>query len=95
MNMNTETLSRVQIIEQKIKQALNPQSIEIIDDSSQHIGHAGAEHGAGHYTVIVVAAQFEALSKVKRHQLVYTAIQDMIPNEIHAIQIKALAPDEL
>lgn len=92
--MNTQTLTRVQLIEKKIKDALNPISIEIKDDSAQHIGHAGAERGAGHYSVSVTAAQFENLSKVKRHQLVYAAIQDMIPDEIHAIQIKALTPQE-
>lgn len=85
---------RTEVIESKIKQALNPMQVQVIDDSAQHVGHAGASQGAGHYTVVVVAQQFENLSAIKRHQLVYGAVKDMIPNEIHALQIKAFAPGE-
>lgn len=92
--MNTQTKTRIEIIEEKIKTALNPESLQIIDDSAQHIGHAGASQGAGHYTVIVVSKAFENLNTVKRHQLVYAALKDMIPDEIHAVQIKAQAPGE-
>lgn len=93
--MNTDTKTRIEIIEDKLRSALNPQSIQVIDDSAQHIGHPGASQGAGHYTVIIVSNAFENLSAVKRHQLVYAALQDMIPNDIHAVQIKALTPDQV
>jgi len=72
-------------------QALNPTQLDVIDESYQHIGHAGAANGASHLRVHIVSPQFAGLSPVKRHQRVYEALRDLIPFPIHALAIVASA----
>lgn len=73
---------------------LHPESLEILDDSGKHIGHEGAKGGGGHYQLLVVSAQFHGLSLPARHRMVYDALRPMMQKEIHALSIKAYAPDE-
>jgi len=75
-------------------QALEPVSIEVVDDSARHAGHEGAKSGGGHYNVQIVSPQFEGKSLIERHRLVYDAIGDMMQKEIHALSIRALTPGE-
>lgn len=84
---------RIQLIQDKITAALAPVHFEIVDDSAQHAGHAGAKQG-GHFEVTVVSEQFAGLSLVKRHQLIYAAVQDLMGTEVHALSIKAHTPEE-
>jgi BolA protein len=86
---------RIATIEQRLRAALAPESLEIEDDSHLHAGHAGARGGAGHYGVTVVSDKFQGLNTVERHRLVYDAVRDMMPTEIHALRISAYAPDEI
>lgn len=75
--------------------ALEPESVEIADESAQHAGHAGAKGGGGHYQLIIVSQQFAGKPTVARHRLVYDALRDMMREQIHALSIKAFAPDEI
>ena len=75
--------------------ALAPESIEIRDESEQHIGHEGAKSGGGHYQLVLVSAKFGGLSLPARHRLVYDALGPMMRQTIHALSIKAYAPDEI
>ncbi|MDH5634178.1 MAG: BolA family transcriptional regulator [Gammaproteobacteria bacterium] len=86
---------RAQEIERRLRDTLKPESLEIIDESHLHAGHAGAKGGAGHYVVTIVADAFRNLNTMSRHRLVYTALGDMMPREIHALSIKAFDPDEI
>jgi len=79
---------RLKLIEEKLNAALNPSFLEVIDDSAQHVGHAGAEFGAGHYTVKIAAEVFKEKSRIAAHREVYAVLGDMIPNEIHALRIE-------
>ena len=74
--------------------ALEPQALELRDDSAQHVGHAGSS-GGGHYTLTLVSSQFSGKSRIMRHRIIYQALQDLIPSRIHALSISAHAPDEL
>lgn len=74
--------------------ALQPDSMEVLDDSGKHIGHEGAKSGGGHYQLLLVSAQFHGLSLPARHRMVYDALRPMMHKEIHALSIKAYAPDE-
>ncbi|GBG12635.1 BolA protein [Novimethylophilus kurashikiensis] len=73
--------------------ALAPTKLEIQDDSAQHAGHAG-NRGGGHYTILVESSQFAGKSTIMRHRLVYEAVGDLIPTQIHALSIRAYAPGE-
>lgn len=74
---------------------LHPESVEILDESGAHIGHAGARDGGGHYQLIIVAQAFSQQPLQARHRMVYAALGTLMHKEIHALAIKAYAPDEI
>lgn len=75
--------------------ALEPESLEILDESEKHIGHEGAKSGGGHYRLTIVSRQFAGKPVQARHRLVYDALGAMMKKEIHALTIRAYAPDEI
>jgi BolA protein len=80
-------------IEQKLA-ALQPSRLELVDDSFRHAGHEGAKGGGGHYSLTIVSGQFAGKSTLARHRMVYEALGPMMHREIHALAIRAHAPDE-
>ena len=86
--------SRATLIENRLREAFAPSKIEVHDDSHRHAGHEGAKSGGGHFTVTIVSPQFQGKSPVQRHQMIYQALGAMMKQEIHALSIQALAPDE-
>jgi len=78
------------MIETRLREALTIDSIEIIDESHLHVGHAGAASGGGHFQVTITAADFIGLGTIARHRLVYKALGDALKTDIHALSIKAL-----
>lgn len=76
-----------------LERALTPRSLEIVDDSARHAGHAGAQHG-GHYRVTLVADAFRGRSQLERHRLVYAAVTPLLSGAVHALNIIARTPDE-
>lgn len=85
--------SRVDRLTERL-QALEPDHLEVIDNSHHHAGHAGAADGRGHFSVLVVSKQFAGLNTLRRHRLVYETVGDMMITDIHALSIEALAPGE-
>lgn len=83
----------VELLRQRLA-ILNPLSISIEDDSHIHAGHAGAKNG-GHYSLTIVSAAFAGLGTLARHRLVYDAAGDLMRSAIHALVIRASAPDEV
>jgi len=75
--------------------ALEPTSFELQDESAQHLGHAGWKPGGSHFRLIIVSPRFAGLDRLSRHRMVYDALGPLIRNDIHALAIHALAPDEL
>lgn len=73
--------------------SLKPINLEIQDDSALHAGHKG-NTGGGHFTVKIVSSQFSQKSQIMRHRLVYHLLNDLIPQQIHAISILAISPDD-
>ena len=75
--------------------ALAPESVQVTDDSAAHAGHAGAAPGGNtHWSLVIVARAFAGKPTVARHRMVYAALGELMNNPIHALQIRALAPDE-
>ena len=72
---------------------LEPISVEIQDDSHLHAGHAGSS-GGGHFSLTIVSSQFSGKSRIMRHRAIYQALNDLIPSDIHAVSIRAYAPEE-
>jgi len=74
---------------------LEPEHIEIVDESALHAGHAGARSGGGHYQLTLIAAAFTGQNSMARHRAIYQALGDLMNTRIHALSITALAPGEL
>jgi BolA protein len=77
-----------------LQKQLQPTQLVIDDESHLHAGHAGAAGGAGHFRIRITAQAFSGLNSVARHRLVYGALKEFMPHEIHALAIHALAPNE-
>ena len=73
---------------------LDTVSLDIIDESHKHAGHAGARDGGGHYVLHISSAHFVGKNKVARHRMIYSALGEMMKREIHALTITACTPDE-
>ncbi|CAI8963087.1 BolA family protein [Methylocaldum szegediense] len=87
--MTTDRSARLRTL---LEQAFEPVYLEIVDDSRSHAGHAHA--GGGHFFVTVCSHRFEGRSMLERHRLVYSAVSEMMPGDIHALSITALTPAE-
>lgn len=87
------TAERVAMIEKRLTEVFAPQSLNIVDESHKHVGHASAG-GAGHFAVEIVADAFSGKTLIQRHRLVYDALGDAMNTEIHALSIKASTPAE-
>ena len=74
--------------------ALTPAFVDIHDDSAQHVGHAGAAAGGGHFSLIIVSEQFSGQNRLARHRAVLDRVGDLIPHPVHALAIAAYAPEE-
>ncbi len=80
-------------IEQRLA-GLEPQALQLVDESSHHVGHAEAGNG-GHFSLTIVSGRFSGLSTIERHRQIYRALGPLMQQGIHALAIRALAPDEL
>ncbi|HSG35496.1 MAG TPA: BolA family protein [Sphingomonadaceae bacterium] len=82
-------------IEALLQRAFNPSRLDVINDSAKHHGHAGDDgSGESHFTVVVESAAFSGKSRVERQRMVNRALGDIPGDRVHALAIKALAPEE-
>jgi len=78
-----------------ISQNLEPQHLEVINESGRHKGHAGDDgSGESHFRLIIVSSRFTGLSRIARHRLVYGLLQEGLPAMPHALAIEARSPEE-
>jgi BolA protein len=77
-------------IQQRLQQVLQPVSLEVLDESAAHMGHAGS-NGTGfgtHFRVRIAAPAFTGRTRVAAHRLVYDALQDFLDAGLHALAIE-------
>ena len=75
--------------------ALEPDELDLVDESAQHAGHAGARPGGEtHWRLTIVSARFAGQPTVARHRMVYQALGELMQHPIHALAITARAPEE-
>jgi len=89
------TIPRVERIRATLEKAFAGARVSVQDDSARHAGHAGAQGGAGHFLVRIESQEFNGCSRLERHRMVYQALAEMLPREIHALNIEAVSPDEV
>lgn len=88
--MNTGTGITAQALHQRLAQRLAPTTLEVIDESGAHAGHAGAD-GTGygtHFRVRIASPSFAGRPRLARHRLVYDALQDFVDRGLHALAIE-------
>lgn len=82
-------------IEMRLRAALLPEALDVIDDSASHRGHAGHDpRGESHFTVRVVSTAFDGRSRVERQRMVNAALADLLAERVHALAIQAKTPAE-
>jgi BolA family transcriptional regulator, general stress-responsive regulator len=89
-------LSQQSNIERKLKEALKPERLEVINESHLHAGHQPQFDGKGesHFRVRIVAEAFTGKSRLERHQMINQLLADELKGEIHALAVEAGAPGE-
>ena len=87
-------MTTAEIIQEKLA-VLEPQRLELVDDSGRHVGHAGARDGGGHYNLVIVSALFDGKPAQARHRMVYAALDGLMGHQIHALSIKAYTSTEI
>jgi BolA protein len=87
-------LSVAQRIRQRLA-ALEPLALDLVDESAQHAGHAGARPSGGtHWRLAIVSPRFAGKPTVARHRMVYEALGELMQDPIHALAISARSPEE-
>jgi BolA protein len=77
----------IEQIRARLEAAFAPTALEIIDEGHKHAGHAG--EGKGHFHVRIVSAAFAGQLPLKRHRMIYAALEGLMDNGIHALSIDA------
>jgi BolA protein len=87
---------RVQdVITEKLTSAFDPESLNVIDESHQHVGHAGHRPGGQtHFRVYIVARAFRGKSRLERHRMINAALAAELAGGVHALAIHAAVPGE-
>jgi BolA protein len=82
-------------IDKRLRAALAPTRLAVINDSARHLGHAGDDgSGESHFTVEIEAEAFAGMSRLERQRAVNAALGDLMKERIHALAIRARAPGE-
>ena len=82
-------------IRNKLTEAFAPAALEVVNDSHRHAGHAGSPGtGESHFTIKVVSAAFAGKSRLERHRMVNEVLAEELAGRIHALAVRALAPEE-
>ena len=88
------TAMRDRIVDQ-LTQRFEPEALDVADESHLHAGHAGwREGGETHFRVTIVARGFEAKTRLQRHRMINEALAEELAGGVHALAIRANAPDE-
>jgi stress-induced morphogen len=96
---NPSSSTRAERLHATLTQAFAPAVLQIQDDSARHAGHAGAQPGGQtHYSVLMVSAAFQGVSRVARSRAVHTALSaEFGPAEqggMHALALTLRTPEE-
>jgi BolA protein len=82
-------------IAEKLSAAFAPQSLDVIDESHRHEGHAGHRPGGeSHFRVHIVSEAFRGKSRIERHRMVNQTLSGELSGGVHALAIHASAPGE-
>jgi len=76
-------------LEAKLRAALQPSVLELIDESNQHHGHSGAHpSGESHFRLRISAEMLNGKSRVAQHRMVNEAVAVELKSRVHALAIE-------
>ncbi len=79
---------------EKLTARFAPQSLQVIDESHRHVGHAGHRPGGeSHFRIHIVAEAFKGKSRIDCHRLINDALAHELAGGVHALAIHASAPE--
>ena len=88
-------MSTKDAITNKLREAFSPESLDVVDESQLHEGHAGHRPGGEtHFRVYIVSAAFKGKSRIARHRMINSALAAELAGSVHALAINAQAPGE-
>ena len=91
----SESNTREEKIQNLLKKEFPDATIDLVNESHLHAGHAGAEDGRGHFRLKIISDAFDDMRSIQRHQAVYKALGDLMQSDIHALAIDAKTSSEL
>ena len=78
----------------RLDSALSPTRVELVDESEKHRGHGGYNpEGESHFSLEIESEAFTGKSRVERQRMIYKALGDLMLERVHALSIKARAPE--
>ena len=84
-----------QAITNKLRETFSPESLDVIDESHLHEGHAGHRPGGEtHFRIHIVSRAFEGKSRIECHRMINATLAAELAGSVHALAIKAQAPGE-
>jgi BolA family transcriptional regulator, general stress-responsive regulator len=90
-----DAMARRDLIAEKLTKAFAPASLDVVDESDRHTGHAGhREGGETHFRVHIVAEAFRGKSRLERHRMINETLVGELEGGVHALAIHASAPGE-
>jgi BolA protein len=90
-----DTMATRDLIVEKLTNAFAPASLDVVDESDRHTGHAGhREGGETHFRVHIVAEAFRGKSRLECHRLINETLVGELEGGVHALAIHASAPGE-
>ena len=79
----------------KLREAFLPESLDVVDESHLHEGHAGHHPGGeSHYRLYIVSEAFRGKTRVERHRMINATLASELKTRVHALAIHAQAPGE-
>ena len=84
-----------ELITEKLRLAFAPETLDVVDESDRHAGHAGSRPGGEtHFRVHIVSEAFRGKSRIERHRMVNETLSRELKGGVHALAIHAAAPGE-
>ena len=82
-------MTRQEEIRAALEAAFTPTTLEIINESHRHAGHAGDDGtGESHFRIVIAAPEFAEMSRVQRHRAVFAALGPEITGRVHALALE-------
>lgn len=83
-------MTLIEIIEERLQAAFQPEILRVLDESAAHHGHAAHSQGARHFAIEIYSPHLLGMSRVAAHRKIYALFSDLMPYPLHALKITVL-----